>query len=71
MIGHSHRTKASDDNWKNDIEFYNRFKRHSADVIAKPNLTFLWQTPTLYLKDHPRNQSWDNVDDLLARLVET
>jgi hypothetical protein len=71
MIGHSHRETASHDNWKKDIEFYNsKFKRHSVYVVEKPDLTFLWQTPTLYLKDHPRNQSWDSVDDLLVKLVE-
>jgi hypothetical protein len=70
MIGHSHRESGSDETWKNDIEFYNcKFKRHSAYIVAKPCLTFLWQTPTLYLKDHPRNQSWDSVDDLLRRLI--
>ncbi len=30
MVGHSHHETASDDNWKKDIEFFNRqFKRHS------------------------------------------
>lgn len=70
MIGHSHRESNSDENWKNDIEFYNsKFKRHAAYLVAKPCSTFLGQTPTLYLQDHPRNQSWDSVDDLFRRLV--
>ncbi|MBP7051889.1 MAG: hypothetical protein KBE65_12820 [Phycisphaerae bacterium] len=70
MIGHSHRESDSDEKWKKDIEFYNsKFRRHSAYIVAKPCLTFIWQTPTLYLKDHPRNQSWDSVGDLLRRLI--
>lgn len=70
MLGHSHHTTASDANWKNDIEFYNSsFKRHSVYLVANPELTFLWQTPTLYLREHHRNQSWESVDALLRRLI--
>ncbi|AWM39808.1 hypothetical protein [Gemmata obscuriglobus] len=69
MIGHSHHETARDDNWKKDIEFFNPlFGRHSVYLVANPELTFLWQTPTLYLKDHPRNQSWESVDELMAKL---
>lgn len=70
MIGHSHHETARDDTWKKDIEFYNGlFGRHSVYLVAKPELTFLWQTPTLFLNDHPRNQRWESVDELLRRLV--
>lgn len=70
MIGHSHHETAMDDNWKKDIEFFNPlFRRHSVYLVANPELTFLWQTPTLYLNNHPRNQSWESVDELLRRLV--
>lgn len=70
MIGHSHHETAWDDNWKKDIEFYNGlFGRHSVYLVAKPELTFLWQTPTLFLNNHPRNDSWPSVDALLRRLV--
>ena len=70
MIGHSHHETARDGNWKKDIEFVNRlFARHSVYVVARPKLTFLWQTPTLFLNHHPRNQSWGSVNKLLRRLV--
>jgi hypothetical protein len=70
MIGHSHHETARDETWKKDIEFFNsRFKRHSVYLAANPERTFLWQTPTLFLSHHPRNQSWDSVDELLRRLI--
>ncbi|OWK40478.1 hypothetical protein [Fimbriiglobus ruber] len=69
MVKHSHHMTATDDTWKNDIEFFNSLlKRHSVYLVAKPEFTFLWHTPTLFLKDHPRNQSWESVDDLLVKL---
>lgn len=70
MIGHSHHETTGDDNWRKDIEFYNsQFRRHSVYLVANPELTFLWQTPTLFLNHHHRNQSWESVDKLLGRLV--
>ena len=41
---------------------------HVRALVAKPELTFIWQSPTMYLKEHPRNQSWEIVDELLAKL---
>lgn len=69
MLGHSHRKDASDNGWKNDIEFYDRsFKRYDVYLMANPERTFLWQTPLLYLSSHPRNKTWDGVGALLAAL---
>jgi hypothetical protein len=69
LVGHSHHLTASDDNWKKDIEFYHsNFKRRAPYLVAKPELTFLWQTPMLYLDEHPRNLTRDNVKALLSRL---
>jgi hypothetical protein len=71
MLGHSHRKDASDDAWKEDVEFYDgSFKRYDVYLAAKPKLTFLWQTPLLYLEDHPRNKTWDSVAALLTKLLE-
>lgn len=70
MIGHSHHVDATDENWKKDIEFLNsKFERHSVYLVANPELTFLWQTPTMYLKDHPRNRAWGSVGTLLSKLT--
>jgi hypothetical protein len=70
VVGHTHHVDAADDTWKKDIEFYHsNFKRHAPHLVAKPELTFLWQTPTMYLKDHPRNKTWDSVGALLSKLT--
>jgi len=69
MVGHSHRPTAGHDGWKDDIEFYHAaFKRHPVLLVAKPELTFLWQTPLLFLGNHPRNKTWDSVSALLSKL---
>lgn len=70
MVGHSHHRTARADDWKKDIEFSNaQFGRHAAYLVADPEFTFLWQTPALFLEHHPRNQSWDSVDELLQGLI--
>ena len=69
MVGHNHHVTASHDCWKNDIEFFPApFKRHPVLLVAKPKLTFLWQTPLLFLDDHPRNKTWDGVKPLFQNL---
>jgi hypothetical protein len=68
-VGHSHRKNVLDDTWKRDVEFYDRsFKRHDVYLVAKPELTFLWQTPLLYVKSHPRNRTWETMGELLSAL---
>jgi hypothetical protein len=70
MVGHSHRATAPDERWKQDIEYsHPGFRRHAAHLVARPELTFLWQTPTLFLEHHPRNRSWASVDELLRQLI--
>lgn len=72
VVGHSHHLNQADDNWKKDIEFYNsKFKRHASYLVANSDLTFLWQTPTMFLKDHPRNKTWKSVAKLLSKLEES
>ena len=44
------------------------FKRHSVLLVAKPELTFIWQTPLLFLDEHPRNKTWTSVGALLSKL---
>jgi hypothetical protein len=69
MLGHSHHQTESDDGWVNDIEFFHAgFGRHPVLLVAKPALTFLWQTPLLFVDSHPRNKTWDNLHALLGRL---
>src|SRR4051812_16390672 len=69
LVGHSHREPASDDTWKKDIEFYHsNFKRRAPYLVAKPELTFLWQTPMLFVDEHPRNLTWNSVKALLLKL---
>ncbi len=67
MVCHSHHVTAADDGWKNDIEFFHpTFKRHSVLLVAKPELTFIWQTPLLFLNEHPRTKTWASVGALLS-----
>jgi hypothetical protein len=69
LVGHSHHETATDATWKKDIEFYHsKFKRRAPYLAAKPQLTFLWQTPMLFLDEHPRNLTWNNVKALLLKL---
>jgi hypothetical protein len=71
IVGHSHRPTAADGGWKKDIDFYHpTFQRRPVLLVAKPELTCLWQTPLLYLKDHPRNKTWDSPAALLTKLIE-
>ena len=61
--GHTH-----EDWWKEDVvtRYYNR---HPALLVAKPKTTFLWQTPTLFLTEHHRNQTWNGgVTALMSKL---
>lgn len=69
MVGHSHHQTVDDHGWHNDIEFFhNGFKRYPVLLVAEPSLTFLWQTPRLYVDRHERNDTWDSVPALLLRL---
>jgi hypothetical protein len=69
LIGHSHRETATDNGWKKDIEFFHKkFKRRAPYLVAKPDVTFLWQTPMLYLDEHPRNLTWGSIQSLLSKL---
>jgi hypothetical protein len=69
LVGHSHHATATDDEWERDISFFHpTFKRHPVLLIAKPRRTFPWQSPRLFLTQHPRNRTWDSVATMLASL---
>lgn len=71
MIGHSHHQEQSDDKWLKDIEFHHKkFGRRPPAIAAKPQLTFLWQTPLLFVDPdkHARNQTWSSMAELLDSL---
>lgn len=70
MIGHSHREKASDQRWLRDID-YPRYGRRASYFLAKPTLSFLWQTPLLFLTQHPRQRKWGSLAEMLDSLKTT
>ncbi len=69
LIGHRHRQNFRDEKWRIDIEYYDeKCGRHSAHLSATPFKTFIWRSPTLYVKDWPRHKKLTSVNHLLSLL---
>jgi len=66
---HSHRRNSCDTGWYNDIDCEYAGRRPSL-LVFDPNLTFVWDKPTVFLKrNHCRNyQKWPILAGLLRRL---
>ncbi len=71
---HAHHRHACDNKWQNDIDYRRktgkRPKQVASLLVCHPPLSFLWESPTIRLKeDHVRDyQRWDNLDEFLGKL---
>jgi hypothetical protein len=70
---HAHRNRKNPNGWRNDIRYHLADKYgHASLLVADPELTFIWNKPTIFLKQkHCRNYLiWESLQDLLGLLEE-